>query len=356
MRFETKTSVYSTNNNFLDAENQFLQWLQRENLDQEIADDPFLVADFENALDFALDEAFNGFGESRESHLFLHRILYLINRMKLFWYDDLENYVNENSPYIFSIRNQIESAWQAWEENKFHLESLKHVDVNKALKRRVAVDLEPESSEEDLYIRNEMSEAGYRRLLEISSVNGLVEASQLSRVLGGVGNEVQSMLTRIFLEEYGGGRLSRKHSSFFTAMLEALNMDARPEAYFDVVPWEVLANINLSFTLCEHKRNFLRYVGALLYFETSAPTAFGNFKLAGERLGLSYDALGYWDIHIKEDERHGRWALDDVALPLIERYEDLAWQMVLGYDEQKFFNWRAGKAVIHSIQEAEKGV
>ncbi|MFQ5481654.1 MAG: iron-containing redox enzyme family protein, partial [Nitrospinaceae bacterium] len=234
-------------------------------------------------------------------------------------------------------------------------ESLENIDVKKALKQRVAVDVDPEASEEELYIRNEMSEAGYRRLLEISSMNGLVEASQLSRVLGGVGNEVQSMLTRIFLEEYGGGRLARKHSSFFTTMLEALNMDARPEACFDVVPWEVLANINLSFTLCEHKRNFLRYVGGLLYFETSAPVAFGNFKLAGERLGLSYEALGYWDIHIKEDERHGRWMLDDVALPLIERYEDLAWQMVLGYDEQKKFNRRAGKAVYRSIREVEKG-
>ncbi|MCH8156343.1 MAG: iron-containing redox enzyme family protein [Nitrospinae bacterium] len=355
MRSDIKTTVYPTRSNFADAESQFLQWLRRKNLDQEIADDPSLVTDFENALDFALADAFNDFGESRESHLFLHRILYSINRLKLFWYDDLENYVNENSPYIFSIRNQIESAWQAWEGNKFDVESLERVDVSKALKQRVAVDLAPEASEEDLYMRNEMSESGYRRLLEISSVSGLVEASQLSRVLGGVGNEIQSMLTRIFLEEYGGGRLSRKHSSFFTAMLEALDMDARPEAYFDVVPWEVLANINLSFTLCEHKQNFLRYVGGLLYFETSAPVAFGNFKLAGERLGLSYDALGYWDIHIKEDERHGRWMLDDVALPLIEKYEDMAWQMVLGYDEQKVFNGRAGKAVTRSVQEAEKG-
>ena len=69
---------------------------------------------------------------------------------------------------------------------------------------------------------------------------------------------------------------------------------------------------------------------------------------------MSYDAVGYWDIHIKEDERHGRWMLDDVALPLIEKYENLAWQMVLGYDEQKSFNLRAGKAVIDSIQKAEK--
>jgi len=354
MRIKNKTSVYLEDTDFSVAEKQFLKLLQLEDLDQKISGDPALVADVESALDFALNDAFHALGESQDSHLFLHRILYQINRMKLFWYDDLDNYINENSAYVFSVRNKIESAWQAWERKKFNLESLEFVNVSKVLTQRVAEDLNPEPSENDLYVLNEMGEAGYRRLLEIFSVSGLVEASQLSRVLGGVGNEVQSMLTRIFLEEYGGGHLSRKHSSFFTSMLEVLNMNTQPEAYLDVLPWEVLANINLSFTVCEHKRNFLRYVSGLLYFETSAPAGFGNFKRAGERLGLSCDALGYWDIHIKEDERHGQWMLADVALPLIEKYESLAWQMVLGYDEQKSFNLRAGKAVTDSIQKVDR--
>jgi hypothetical protein len=354
MKLKIKNPVYLMSNNFSEAESVFIKCLQLENLDQAISDDPSLMEDFESAVDFALEDAFKGLNESTESHLFVHRILYLINRMKLFWYDDLKNYTNESSIYLFSIRAKIESAWQTWEKNQNNAKSLGHIDVNKALKQRIEVDLHPSFSEEDMYIQNEMSEAGYCRLLEIFSVSGLVEASQLSRVLGGVGNEVQSMLTRIFLEEYGGGRLSRKHSSFFTTMLETLKMDARPEANFDVVPWEVLANINLSFTLCENKRNFLRYIGGLLYFETSAPFSFGLIKRAGERLCLGYDAFGYWDIHIKEDERHGQWMLDDVALPLIEKYEDLAWQILFGYDEQKMFNLRAEKATINSIKEVEQ--
>ncbi|MCC5624593.1 iron-containing redox enzyme family protein, partial [Nostoc sp. CHAB 5715] len=40
---------------------------------------------------------------------------------------------------------------------------------------------------------------------------------------------------------------------------------------------------------------------------------------AAQRLGLSEAAMGYWELHIREDERHGRWMLDDVALPLAER-------------------------------------
>lgn len=94
-------------------------------------------------------------------------------------------------------------------------------------------------------------------------------------------------------------------------------MNTTPESYFDIVPWEVLANINHSFNMCERKRNFLRYIGSLLYFEISVPAAFQNYKLAGKRLGFSEQAISYWDVHIKEDLRHGQWMLNEVVLPLI---------------------------------------
>ena len=135
-----------------------------------------------------------------------------------------------------------------------------------------------------------MSKVGYRHLLTIASLDGLVEASQLSRVLGGVGSDVQLMLTKILWEEYGGGKLERKHSSYFAAMLEELGLNSKPEAYLDIIPWEVLANINHSFLLSEQKRKFLRYIGGLMYIEISVPTSFRNNKIAGERLGLSHKA------------------------------------------------------------------
>ena len=49
--------------------------------------------------------------------------------------------------------------------------------------------------------------------------------------------------------------------------------------------------------------------------------------MAAERLGLNNKAASYWDIHIKEDIRHGQWMLNDVALPLIDMYKDNAWEI-----------------------------
>jgi Iron-containing redox enzyme len=339
---------------YRDVECQFAQLLHLDDLEQKIAEKPALKEDFEDALEYALSDTLDGKECEPQALLFLQRILYRINRLKLFWYDDLENYTNEGSQFLFGIQNQIESAWQNWESNHIDIEPLNTVDeVRKALRDRANEDIDPKPSTEGLYFRNEMTKAGYRRLLAITSLDGLVEASQLSRVLGGASNEVQSMLTKIFLEEYGGAKLARKHSSFFSAMLKEFGMKTKPEAYFDLAPWEVLANINQSFFLCERKRNFLRYIGSLLYFEISVPAAFKNYQLAGVRLGLSPEAIDYWEVHIREDLRHGQWMLDDVAFPLAERYPDLAWEIVWGYDQQRFISARASQAIARSVREAE---
>jgi heme oxygenase-like protein len=337
---------------YQEIEKEFENLIRLNNLDQKIADDPSRAESFEEDLSEILSDAFDEeTPHSSPSLLCVHRMLYRINRLKLFWYDDLNNYANENSPYLLKIRNQIESAWQIWETNQLNGKSLSSLGVVSELRKRIAGDLDPEPSQESLYFRNEMTEEGYKRLLAIASLDGLVEASQLSRVLGGAANEIQSMLTRIFLEEYGCGRYPRKHSSYFAAMLEKFDMNTQPEAYFDLVPWEVLANINLSFFLSENNRQFLRYAGGLLYTEVSVPAAFVNYRLAGERLGLNKDAYGYWDLHIKEDIRHGQWMLDEVALPLVERYAINAEEILLGYDQQRFFSARASRAVAKALKK-----
>jgi hypothetical protein len=332
---------------------EFCRLLALKDLDQRVLNEPSLAENFEKNLLLIISDSFEAEPASPASLLILHRILYGINRLKLFWYDNLDNYINEDSVYLLKTRNFIESAWQTWESDNMNPDFREFENIEDALRDRVARDLDPEDTVDSLYFRNEMTETGYCRLLAIASLDGLVEASQLSRTLGGTANEIQSMITRIFLEEYGGGQLRRKHSTFFSSMLEEFDMNTKPETYIDLVPWEVLANINHSFFLCDKKRYFLRYIGGLLYTEVSVPSSFVNFRQAGMRLGLSNTSIEYWDLHIKEDKKHGQWMLDDVALPLAKQYEENAWEILLGYDQQRFFSARAGKAVAQSIKMNE---
>lgn len=337
-----------------EAEQQFVTLLKLEDLDKKLEIQPEIAENFERVLDRAICVAYQeAAGESEAAHRFLQRVLYRINRLKLFWYDDLRNYTNERSGYLRIVRDRIEYFWQKWEIAQFDIEALKQLDVKQALSDRAAYDVAPPLNENSRYIREEMSAAGYRHLLAIASFDGLVEASRLSRILGGAANEVQCTLVRVLLEEYGSGKLTRKHSTFFAKMLAELGLNTEPEAYFDIVPWEVLASINHNFLLTECKRYFLRYNGGLAYFEVVGPAIYKNYLAAAQRLGLSEAAMGYWELHIREDERHGRWMIDDVALPLVDMYPNDAWQIVLGYDQEKFMGDRAGDAVVRSIRQAE---
>jgi hypothetical protein len=339
--------------NYERAEEQFIELLAMEDLDHQLDVKPAIASEFQQALSTAIRAAYKNDRSDEQAHCFLQRILYRINRLKLFWYDDLRHYTNERSLYLCLCRDKIEAAWQSWELTNIDVPALQALDIKHALIERASADLNPPLSESSRYIREEMTEAGYRHLLAIGSLDGLVEASHISRILGGAANEVQCTLIRVLIEEYGNGRLSRKHSTFFAQMLAEFGMNTQPEAYFDLVPWEVLASTNHNFLLTERKRYFLRYCGGLTYFEVAGPAVYKNYMLAAQRLKLSEVAVGYWELHIREDERHGRWMVDDVALSLAEKYPNDAWELLLGYDQQKLMSDRAGNAVVRSIREAE---
>ncbi len=348
--------------NYALAEQDFKRFLTFENLDEEVRLQPGLVKDFEAAIANAIESAYanSKLAETEMASIFLQRILYRLNRLNLFWYDDLRNYQNERSTYFQLIRDRLESSWQSWEMTQLNLEidlerieKLDKAEVKSVLKQRAVRDLNPSLSASKLYLREDLTLTGYRLLLAIASLDGLVEASRLSRILGGSSNEIQATLTRVLLEEYGNGRLGRKHSTFFAQMMAELGLNTDPEAYLDIVPWEVLASINHNFLLTERKRYFLRYNGGLTYFEIAGPTIYTDYLLAAKRLELSQTAMGYWELHIREDERHGQWMLTDVALPLADKYPEQAWELILGYDQEKFMGDRAGEAVLKLIRSVD---
>jgi hypothetical protein len=345
---------------YAQAEEEFQILLLQDDLDGLLERRPSLIQEFESVLERALALAYGLAAQTspnekvEAARLFTQRILYRIYRLKLFWFDSIRHYKNEDSDYLRRIRRLIETPWQAWEMSAMNIEALKAEPIEEALRRRTHEDLDPPPTNSQRRFASQATQAGYRRLLEIASLDGLVEASQLSRMLGGASNEIHAMLTRLIVEEYGGGQLRRKHSSYFAAMLTELGMNTTPEHYFDRVPWQVLASINQSFVLSERKVFYLRYIGGLTYFEICVPSAFRHYQQAAERLGLSVAAGGYWALHIREDERHGKWMLNDIALPLAARYPDDAWELLLGYDLQKRISDRAGSAVLASVWEAER--
>ena len=165
MNFNFGSNKTTCEIDYQDGQKQFDILLHMENLDRRIGEKISVLHTFEESLDIALSEAFNT--DSAEPKLFLQRILYRINRLKLFWYDDLQNYANEASPYLASVRSRIENAWQDWETGHFDIESLQSLPIKDALRQRADNDLSPRPSGPGQYFRDEMTEAGYRQLLRL---------------------------------------------------------------------------------------------------------------------------------------------------------------------------------------------
>lgn len=336
------------------AERTFEQLLIAPQLTSRLRRTPQLAERFLTTVDEAVERAFNGDAAAPDAHRFVQRVLYRINRLMLFWYDDLHAYANDRAPFVLDLRARLEHRWQQWELRPLDWASLQREDVGEGLRARFARDVDAAPSDAGRHFRDHATVADYLRLVRVGALDGLVEASQLSRTLGGVGNAIHGTLTRLLIEEYGGGRAEKKHSTHYRCMLQALSLDERPEAYFDLVPWEVLAGINHSFLLSDRKRLFLRYIGGLLYTEVSVPSAFRCYSAAAERLGLPIAARTYWDLHVKEDARHGPWMLEEVALPLVDHYPADAWELLLGYDQQRLMSGRAAAATLGGGRRTEQ--
>jgi hypothetical protein len=120
------------------------------------------------------------------------------------------------------------------------------------------------------------------------------------------------------------------------------------------VPWQVLAAINHSFYLTEYKQNYLRFCGAFTYTELSTPVSFRGYAAAARRLGLSDGQGDYWALHVREDERHGAWMVEQVALPLLARYPRHCREVLFGYAQQRCVESLAGAATVRACQIAAR--
>jgi hypothetical protein len=88
------------------AERELSRVLERPDVDAWRRRCPWVTGSLDSAVEEALTAAYGDQPGDPTAHRLLHRILYRINRLMLFWYDDLRAYENERSPYVLALRNE----------------------------------------------------------------------------------------------------------------------------------------------------------------------------------------------------------------------------------------------------------
>ncbi|MGP4023087.1 iron-containing redox enzyme family protein [Actinomadura sp. 3N407] len=152
------------------------------------------------------------------------------------------------------------------------------------------------------------------------ALDGLTEASAMSRNLAGAYGPEQSALFKIFIDEFGYGVYDAKHTTIFAKMLRSRGMATHVHAYWNFYLAGPLATNNYYYYLSRDHAKFFRYAGAVTYAEAVFAPAFVEMvKVFREIFGDEVD-LHYCDEHAHIDEHHGRITREQVLLALAERH------------------------------------
>jgi hypothetical protein len=152
------------------------------------------------------------------------------------------------------------------------------------------------------------------------ALDGLTEASAMSRNLAGAYGPEQSALFKIFIDEFGYGVYDAKHTTIFAKMLRSRAMATHVHAYWNFYLAGPLATNNYYYYLSRDHAKFFRYAGAVTYAEAVFAPAFVEMvKVFRDIFGDAVD-LHYCDEHAHIDEHHGRITREQVLLALAERH------------------------------------
>ncbi len=152
------------------------------------------------------------------------------------------------------------------------------------------------------------------------ALDGLTEASAMSRNLGGAYGAEQSALFKIFIDEFGYGVFEAKHTTIFAKMLKSRAMATHVHAYWNFYLAGPLATNNFYYYLSRDHAKFFRYAGAVTYAErVFAPGFVKMIETYRGIFGADVD-LHYCDEHAHIDEHHGRITREQVLLALAAKH------------------------------------
>jgi Iron-containing redox enzyme/Cupin domain len=151
------------------------------------------------------------------------------------------------------------------------------------------------------------------------AVDFLTEASAMGRnLLGSYGKEL-SELFKIFIDEYGYGVYSAKHSTIFERLLKSVNMSPQAHYYWQFYLASSIGLVTYFHYVSRNHRLFFRYLGALYFTEaTLAHTTATISKMLRDVFGNDVDTH-YFDEHHHIDGHHGSMAIDRIIEPIVNK-------------------------------------
>lgn len=237
----------------------------------------------------------------------------VINELKLAYNGDLRSTAAELIPHlenqIFEILQTEVKVGGQWDRDQF--------------KNYLATKLEPgsEPDSDSLGLINKANSPNLmvKLLLMQHAVDFLPESSHMARFAKGDYGDAQSAVFRVLLDEFGYGKHEAKHSTLFKKTLKSIGMLDNSHAYWNFYLNSSLLNNNYFHMLTRSPERFFEYVGAITYAENSFGPYCGRVKSLLARHFPEAD-LRYYSEHVHIDGYHGSMTLNEILLPLADRF------------------------------------
>lgn len=254
----------------------------------------------------------------------------------------------EWNPLLLGVRAVLEKAFSDALEQCVDRERIEPEEVGERLFALEAADQGPSLSRK-LEIDPDLEQ--FREFVVHRSLYQLKEADPHSWAIPRLAGPPKAALLEVQGDEYGGGRAERMHSALFTKTMRALDLDARENAYLELVPAPTLASVNLMSGLGLHRSRRGAIVGHLAMFEMTSALPNRRYGNALRRLGFDSEATDFYDEHVEADAVHENIAAYDLAEGLAKSEPEVAGDILFGAAAMLFLEDRFARHLLDFWQD-----
>ncbi|HEU4733002.1 MAG TPA: iron-containing redox enzyme family protein [Kofleriaceae bacterium] len=182
----------------------------------------------------------------------------------------------------------------------------------------------------------------------------LVESSAMARNLPGNYGALQSALFKIVIDEYGYGVHGSKHSTLYEQLMRSVGLDPTAHAHWQFYLTSTLLLNNYYNHICRDHRKLFRYVGAIFYAETTfIHTCRDYAEMMRQVFGRDAD-VAYFLEHVHIDHHHSRMVLNELVVPVLERFGAVAvHDLVRGFEEARVLAELADRDFVAQVAWAD---
>lgn len=241
---------------------------------------------------------------------------------------------HEYSPWLLTIRHRIETAWLNYELLRVvdQLPS-KHQSERTESLSAWFIEQAHKESDIDLYVLNfirtqaTVEDFNLFLLSEATLAYRFFDALALAQPCSS--ERVKTEIARNMWDECGRGTAQNLHTSQFTRMLTALDLE-RPK--FPIwEDWRPYAGYNLYFCFALNKKHYFKGLGSLAMPELFDPNRNRAIITGLERLYPDAPTkCEYFYSHVEAEEEHGSNWLTHVIVPTVEMQPEVGIELALG--------------------------